>query len=141
MSEITNEGYVDFVIKIYRKNVHPRFPDGGVMTQYLETLNLGDVVPMEGPRGRLTYQGNGIFELNKKRVIKRRIGHVAGGTGITPCYQVIQAALKNQDGTHHSLIFGNRSVDDILLKEELQSFEKNYSERFKLFFTVDIKPE
>lgn len=31
-SVVTNTGYVDFVIKIYRKNVHPRFPDGGVMT-------------------------------------------------------------------------------------------------------------
>jgi hypothetical protein len=41
---------------------------------------------MEGPRGRLTYFGNGTFELNKKRVAKKRIGHVAGGTGITPCY-------------------------------------------------------
>lgn len=32
ISEITNEGFVDFVIKIYRKNVHPRFPDGGLFT-------------------------------------------------------------------------------------------------------------
>lgn len=32
ISDVLNEGYVDFVVKIYRKNVHPRFPDGGVMT-------------------------------------------------------------------------------------------------------------
>ena len=32
ISEINNEGFVDFVIKIYRKNVHPRFPDGGLFT-------------------------------------------------------------------------------------------------------------
>jgi len=31
-SEIGNQGFVDFVIKIYRKDVHPRFPDGGIMT-------------------------------------------------------------------------------------------------------------
>jgi NAD(P)H-flavin reductase len=31
-SEITNKGYVDFVIKVYRKGVHPRFPDGGIMS-------------------------------------------------------------------------------------------------------------
>ena len=59
ITEITNEGYVDFVIKIYRKNVHPRFPDGGLMTQYLETLNNGDIVKMEGPKGKLQYIGCG----------------------------------------------------------------------------------
>lgn len=48
-----------------------------------------------------------------------RIGMVAGGTGITPCYQVIQAALNEDDGTSLSLLFGSRTVEDILLKEEL----------------------
>lgn len=32
VSAINQLGSVDFVIKIYRKNVHPRFPDGGKMT-------------------------------------------------------------------------------------------------------------
>lgn len=41
VSAVRSSGTVDFVIKIYRKNVHPRFPDGGVMTQYLETLEPG----------------------------------------------------------------------------------------------------
>jgi cytochrome-b5 reductase len=75
---------------------------------------------MEGPNGKLTYEGHGNFDIRKKKVTgKTKIGHVAGGTGITPCYQVIQAGLKNNDGTTHSLIFGNRSVSDILLKDEL----------------------
>ena len=65
-STIFNTGYVDFVIKIYRKNVHPRFPDGGLMTQHLETLENGDVMLMEGPKGRLAYEGFGNFVLSKK---------------------------------------------------------------------------
>ena len=32
VSSVRNNGTVDFVIKIYRKNVHPRFPEGGIMT-------------------------------------------------------------------------------------------------------------
>ena len=47
---------------------------------------------------------------------------VAGGTGITPCYQILQACLKNNDGTDVSLVFGNRTVRDILLKDELFAF-------------------
>ena len=34
------EGYVDFVIKVYFANVHPRFPDGGKLTQLLDKLQV-----------------------------------------------------------------------------------------------------
>ena len=37
-------GFVDFVVKVYFKGVHPRFPDGGVFSQYMETLKPGDKV-------------------------------------------------------------------------------------------------
>lgn len=40
-----------------------------------------------------------------------------------------------------SLIFGNRTIDDILLKEELIAFEESSPENFKLFLTVDVTPE
>lgn len=36
-----DEGYVDLVIKVYKKNVHPKFPDGGKMSQYLDSLKIG----------------------------------------------------------------------------------------------------
>ena len=29
ISDVNDQIYVDFVIKIYRKNVHPKFPEGG----------------------------------------------------------------------------------------------------------------
>jgi cytochrome-b5 reductase len=32
-------------------------------------------------------------------------------------------------------------VEDILLREELESFAANYKDNFKLYFTVDVKPE
>jgi len=139
-STISNTSYVDFVIKIYRKGVHPRFPDGGLMTQYLESLEPGATMLMEGPKGRLAYQGLGKIQIGKTSLVKKRIGMVAGGTGITPCYQVIQAALNGKDGTSLSLIFGNRTVEDILLREELDAFASNDPERFHLFYTVDIDP-
>lgn len=48
--------------------------------------------------------------------------------------------MKNGDGTNLSLIFGSRTVEDILLKDELQQFADNYKDKFKLYFTVDIEP-
>jgi cytochrome-b5 reductase len=53
---------------------------------------------------------------------------------------VLQAALNGNDGTHLSLIFGNRTVEDILLKDELDQFKSNYPTRFNLHYTVDVQP-
>ncbi len=49
--------------------------------------------------------------------------------------------MKNSESTKLSLIFGNRTVDDILMKEELIEFEENYKDNFKLFLTVDVTPD
>ena len=77
-------GRVDFVIKVY----HPcdEFPNGGVMSVYLSKMNIGDKIKMEGPKGMLFYYGSGNFELRKKPITKKKVGLIAGGSGITPCY-------------------------------------------------------
>jgi len=140
ISDVKDQTFVDFVIKVYRKNVHPKFPEGGLMTQYLENLVIGESLCMSGPHGRLTYEGFGRFYTKAKTSVKKKIGHIAGGTGITPIFQVLQAALKNEDGTSHSLLFGNRSVDDILLKGELEQLAETHNEQFNMHLTVDMKP-
>jgi nitrate reductase (NAD(P)H) len=47
----SGKGYVDFVIKVYFANVHPRFPDGGKLTQHLDKMSIGDTVQVKGPLG------------------------------------------------------------------------------------------
>jgi len=90
ISEVTQRGYVDFLIKVYRANVHPKFPEGGKMSQHVETLQLGDTLLLEGPSGKLQYEGFGKFNIKKRGELKKmKIGCISGGTGITPCYQVI----------------------------------------------------
>ena len=37
-------GFVELVIKVYFKGVNEKFPDGGLMSQYMETLQVGDKV-------------------------------------------------------------------------------------------------
>lgn len=60
-------------------------------------------------------------------------GMIAGGTGITPCYQVAAAILKDpSDTTRISLIFGNVSEDDILLRQELDDLAAQHPDRFKV---------
>jgi NAD(P)H-flavin reductase len=97
---------------------------------------------MEGPKGRLEYLGMGDFLIQRKSVSgKKKIGCVAGGTGITPVFQVIQSSLINHDGCDLSLVFGNRTTEDILLKQELLEFSTDFKDKFHLFLTVDVKPD
>nr|XP_040232143.2 NADH-cytochrome b5 reductase 3 isoform X2 [Anopheles coluzzii] len=145
-----DHGYVDLVVKVYKKNVHPKFPDGGKMSQYLEGMSIGDKIAFRGPSGRLQYLGNGRFSIKKLRKDPAQIyeatqvGLIAGGTGITPMLQLIREVLKHSDKdmTKLSLIFANQTEDDILLKPELDDLAARYPDQFKLWYTLDRpKPE
>ncbi|MBN3289443.1 NB5R1 reductase, partial [Polypterus senegalus] len=137
-------GFVDLVIKIYFKNKHPSFPEGGKMSQYLESLKVGDMVDFRGPGGLLEYKGKGDFILQSDKKLPgerrsvRSLGMIAGGTGITPMLQLIRAILKDpEDKTHCSLLFANQTQNDILLRDELEELQVRHPNRFKLWFTVD----
>ncbi len=51
-----------FFLQIYFNNVHPKFPEGGKMSQYLESLRIGDVIDFRGPGGLLEYKGQGLTQ-------------------------------------------------------------------------------
>lgn len=52
--------------------------------------------------------------------------------------QIMKAILKNPDDlTSISILFANRSEDDILCREELESIRDQYPHRVKLWLTLD----
>jgi len=137
-------GYFDLVIKVYNKGEKPQFPDGGKMSQYLESLEVGkDSIHMRGPTGRINYKGFGHFTIGKKEIPKKaNIGLMAGGTGITPMLQVITAVLSNPaDTTKMSLLYANQTEDDILVRDELDALAAKHPNNLKVWYTVDRPPE
>jgi NAD(P)H-flavin reductase len=50
---VTQVGYVDFVIKVYFPNTHPKFPEGGKMSHYVDNLKLGETIDLKGPKATL----------------------------------------------------------------------------------------
>lgn len=129
-------GFFDLLIKIYFKNVHPKFLQGGLMSQYLEGLHLGDSIDVKGPLGDIQYHGRGNFTINGKNKSAKKIAMLAGGTGITPLYQIIKAILKDpEDKTEMYLVYANRSEDDILLREELDKWANNHS-NFNVWYVI-----
>lgn len=139
-------GEVSFVIKVYKAGIHPKFPEGGKMSQHVDSLKIGDTLEMKGPKGHLTYFGKGNFSVKPlgKPLTQRKaqkIGMIAGGTGITPMLQIINAVLRDSgDRTSLSLIFANQTEEDILLRKELDTIAKDYPKQFKVHYTLDRPP-
>ncbi|KAA8546358.1 hypothetical protein F0562_002903 [Nyssa sinensis] len=136
-STVDEVGYFDLAVKIYFKDVNPKFPNGGVMSQYLDSLPLGSFLDVKGPLGHIEYSGKGSFLVHGAHKFAKRLAMLAGGTGITPIYQVMQAILKNpDDDTEMYLVYANRTEDDILLRDELDAWAKKYDDRLKVWYVV-----
>ncbi len=113
---------MDFVIK--------RYPSGP-MSEHLHDMSPEQRLSFKGPLPKYPWT------LNKHQ----HIALIAGGTGITPMYQLCRAIFNNPDErTKVTLVFGNVSEQDILLKHELHELENTYPQRFRAFYVLDNPP-
>jgi len=116
------KGYFELVVKTYKE---------GKMSAHIGNLKIGDKLAIKGPNGKLPYTAN----------MKKNIGMIAGGSGITPMLQVAHEILRNPDDkTHISLIFANVTQDDILLKSRIDEWAAKHPDRFKVYYTLDKPP-
>ncbi|OAD76565.1 hypothetical protein PHYBLDRAFT_100772, partial [Phycomyces blakesleeanus NRRL 1555(-)] len=113
------DGHVDLLIKRY---------ENGSVSRMLSKADLHDVIHVRGPMIEYDYQPNS----------RQEIGMIAGGTGITPMYQLIQHILHNPaDKTKMWLIYGSQSEKDILLREELDKLAAENKDRLRVMYLVD----
>ncbi|KAL1608371.1 hypothetical protein SLS60_003312 [Paraconiothyrium brasiliense] len=116
-------GVLELVIKIY--------PDGALTGKYFASLRVGDEVLFRGPKGAMKYTAG----------YCKHIGMIAGGTGITPMFSLIRAICEDpRDTTSISLVYANRTEDDILLRSELETFARRYPQNFEVWFMLDNPP-
>lgn len=115
-------GRLELLIRVYPK---------GKMGNYLKNLEVGDTADFRGPKGAMKY----------RKTLVKSLGMVAGGTGITPMYQIIRSICEDPlDNTQVTLMYANRSEADIMLREKLDHFAKTASKQFKLVYVVDEAP-
>jgi cytochrome-b5 reductase len=116
----TQKGYFELLVKRY---------EGGKMSCWLHNLKEGDLVEMKGPIGNFKYSPRQW----------KAIGMIGGGTGITPLLQVARTILNDpQDTTQLSLVYSNQTIEDILLKDEIDALALQHSS-FKVFHTLTRK--
>ena len=92
-------GYFDLTVKRY---------ENGLISKYLHDRKVGDIVLMSGPK----QGGHWVDGMAKK------VGFVAGGTGITPMISIVRWILAQNLDAELFLVFANKAEADIIFREE-----------------------
>ncbi len=101
-TNLPTKRHLEFMIKIYR--------DHKGVTNELGKTNTGKELIVEDAFGAIQYKGPGIF--------------LAAGSGITPFIAIFRDLQKKKLLKGNRLIYSNKTVDDIILGQELLSILK-----------------
>lgn len=112
-----DRGHLDMLIKQY---------PGGKQSSYLHSLQPGDSVTFFRIPG-YSWTPNE----------QAHVAVVAGGQGITPCYQLLRNILRNPaDHTKVTLVWGVNTEADLFLADELAALQKQYPDRLTTHYVV-----
>ena len=90
-------------------------PDDPLSKYLNHELKTGDTLLVHQPEGR--------FTLDTDPELARKIVLVGAGSGITPLMSHLKTLLKEEPRTEVLLLYGNRTVKDIIFKQELDALE------------------
>ena len=110
--------------------LYESYRPAGAVSNYLHTLKPGEDSALFAHRDKnvkIQYPFRGV----------NKITMVAVGVGIAPMIQALEKILETPgDNTQVTLLYGNRSVRDILLKEKLDAWSKEHGHRLKVVYAV-----
>ena len=145
ISETVQLGYVDILIKVYADTpatIDTPAKIGGKMTKALDAIPTGHWVDMKGPIGKFEYLGRGHCSINGNTRSVKKFILICGGSGITPIFQVLRAVMQDkEDPTRCLLLNGNRLIEDILCKENIDAFQKENEDRCEILYTLTQGPQ
>lgn len=101
-SSPTQKGFLEFTKKL----------TGHEFSDALDAMDVGDVLGIEGPYGRFTFEGE--FE---------KIALISGGIGITPMISICRYCADSRSGTDIIILSSNKSSEDIAFRDELDEME------------------
>tara|TARA_R110002049_G_scaffold104807_7_gene251410 strand:+ start:273 stop:1400 length:1128 start_codon:yes stop_codon:yes gene_type:complete len=111
---------VDTVLKVTSKKV-----ENGKMSHYLyDRVKAGDVLEVMPP------EGNFIVETDAIRANSYVL--FAAGSGITPIMSILKTVLEEEPRSKVKLVYGNRTVNEIIFYEELKSLATHFDGRLEV---------
>lgn len=109
-----------------------RTPGGRVSSFLNEQAQAGMTLQVLGPSGN--------FTVAPEPERARHYVLLGGGSGITPLIAIARAVLLAEPRSRVSLIFGNRSVEDIIFRHELAALADAHKDRFSLRHVLQEPP-
>jgi ring-1,2-phenylacetyl-CoA epoxidase subunit PaaE len=102
---------------------------GGRFSNFaFDTLQPGHTLDVMTPDGR--------FFTHLNAAQRQQYLAFAGGSGITPVLAIIKTTLEIEPRSAFTLIYGNRSVDQIMFAEELEDLKNRFMSRFALYHVL-----
>ncbi|SMN21385.1 similar to Saccharomyces cerevisiae YKL150W MCR1 Mitochondrial NADH-cytochrome b5 reductase, involved in ergosterol biosynthesis [Maudiozyma saulgeensis] len=118
INKVNSTGNIELLVK--------HMPQGK-MSGHLFGLNVGDKVSFRGAVN--TYK----YIPNKFDVVTL----LGAGSGITPLYQLASNVIEDPENkTKIKLLYGNKTINDIPLKRELDQLQFKYPEKFEVVYFV-----
>lgn len=101
----------------------------GLVSNFLnDQIRPGKTIEIMKPMGNFT---SDFHSKNKKHFVM-----VAGGSGITPVISILKSVLINEPGSKVTLVYCNRSEDQIIFKNELDQLEEKYAGRLMIIHNL-----
>ena len=123
---------VKWVAGAGRPNTLHSYRPAGAVSNYVHELSPGDAVLFchRAATNRKIQYPSQFGDV-------RRINMIAVGAGVAPMVQALHMLLNTPgDDRQIVLLYGNRTVADILMREQLEAWAKEHSHRFKLVHCI-----
>ncbi len=109
-----------------------RIADGKVSGHVHAAVREGDRLTFLGPSGH--------FGVSAEDARDKHLLLVGGGSGITPLRAILGARLSDPSVTA-TLLFGNRGIEDVIFREELEALVREHAGRFAVRHVLESPPE
>lgn len=100
--------------------------DGTFSVYANNNLMAGDILEVSPPEGKFTLE---LSDSNKNNYIA-----FAAGSGITPILSMIKSVIDAEAESKFILIYGNKSSESTMFKDEIDKLELQYSDRFETHY-------
>ncbi len=98
--------------------------NGRFSTYANKSIKTGMEIQVMTPMGNFVVDH---FDSHKKSYVL-----FAAGSGITPIISIAKSVLKNEPNSDVSLFYGNKGVNSIIFKEELEALKNKYMSRLRI---------
>lgn len=106
--------------------------ESGTVSKYITDRSVGDLVTVSD------------FLLMKRIMLNeyKNVLMIAGGTGLTPMYQILKEHIYSGiNTTDYTLLFLNKTDEDVFLLSELESLKKKSNGKLQIFYILDEMTE